>query len=59
MIIEELTRTGVMEPSRLFESPYCDIAPTGIQSLFGQSGGELTRILESLKTKATEILEDA
>ena len=59
MIIEELTRTGVMEPARLFESPYCDIAPTGIQSLFGKGSADLTGILEQLKTKAAEILEDA
>lgn len=59
MLIEELTRTGVMEPSRLFELPYCDIAPTGIQSLFGQGSADLAGILEQLKTRAAEILEDA
>ena len=59
MIIEELTRAGIMEPGRLFKSPYIDIAPTGIQSLFGQSAPELTRILESLKRSAAETLQDA
>ena len=34
MIIDELTRNGVMEPKRLFESPYTDHAPTGPDHFF-------------------------
>jgi type I restriction enzyme R subunit len=56
MIIEELTRTGIMEPSRLFESPYCDIDPTA--SLFGPNASELTQIIEHLRMKATTILAE-
>lgn len=34
LIIDELTRNGVVEPSRLFESPYTDHAPTGPDYFF-------------------------
>lgn len=34
MIIEELTSNGVVEPRRLYESPYTDYAPTGIDIAF-------------------------
>jgi type I restriction enzyme, R subunit len=34
MIIDELTSNGVVEPRRLYESPYTDYAPTGIDLAF-------------------------
>ncbi|WP_448609436.1 DEAD/DEAH box helicase family protein [Geodermatophilus sp. URMC 60] len=34
LIIDHLTANGVMEPGRLFESPFSDDAPQGPQSLF-------------------------
>ncbi|MTD54069.1 DEAD/DEAH box helicase family protein [Amycolatopsis pithecellobii] len=34
MIIDELTSNGVVEPRRLYESPYTDYAPTGIDVVF-------------------------
>jgi type I restriction enzyme R subunit len=34
LIVEELTRNGVMSPGRLYESPYTDHAPAGPASLF-------------------------
>lgn len=34
MIIDELTSNGVVEPRRLYESPYTDYAPTGIDVTF-------------------------
>ena len=55
MVIDELTRTGVMEPGRLFESPFTDVAPSGLQSLFGQDGAsQLTLILDSIRRTASE-----
>ncbi len=34
LIVDELTKNGVMEPTRLFESPYTDHAPTGPDYFF-------------------------
>jgi type I restriction enzyme R subunit len=41
-IINELTSRGVMDPSRLYATPYNDFAPTGPEGLFSES--EVTRI---------------
>lgn len=37
LIVDELTTNGVVEPGRLFESPYTDHAPTGPDALFEES----------------------
>ena len=34
LIVDELTRNGVMDPGRLFEPPYTDHAPTGPDVIF-------------------------
>lgn len=37
LIVDELTTNGVVEPGRLFESPYTDHAPTGPDDLFAET----------------------
>src|SRR5699024_618019 len=46
LIVEELTRNGVMEPARLYESPYTDHAPTGPDLFFGEA--DVDAIIETL-----------
>ena len=47
LIVDELTRNGVVEPSRLFESPYTDHAPTGPEDVFPSS--EVGAIVDTLR----------
>lgn len=46
LIVDELTKNGVMEPQRLFESPYTDHAPTGPDYFFPDADVEV--IVETL-----------
>lgn len=46
MMVDELTANGVMDPSRLFESPYTDRAPLGPDMVF--SDPDLTIIVDIL-----------
>ena len=48
LIVDELTRNGVMEPRRLFESPYTDHAPTGPDYVFPDA--EVTVIVDTLRS---------
>ncbi|WP_235499003.1 type I restriction-modification enzyme R subunit C-terminal domain-containing protein [Knoellia sp. Soil729] len=41
LIVDELTKNGVMEPARLFESPYTDHAPTGPDYFFPDADVEV------------------
>ncbi len=41
-IINELTSRGVMDPARLYDPPFSDLAPTGPEGLFSDS--EVNRI---------------
>jgi type I restriction enzyme R subunit len=41
LIVDELTANGVMEPQRLFESPYTDHAPTGPDFFFPDADVEV------------------
>ena len=45
-IIDELTSRGVMDPARLYDMPFKDLAPTGPESLF--SDAEVNRICDLL-----------
>ena len=47
LIINELTANGVMEPARLYESPYTDHAPTGPESVFSES--DVDSVVDILK----------
>lgn len=47
MIVAELTRNGVMEPGRLYESPFTDDHPRGVDELF--SDGEFDTIVDVLR----------
>ena len=47
LVVNELTANGVMEPARLYESPYTDHAPTGPESVFSES--DVDSIVDILK----------
>ncbi|MCK5928515.1 MAG: DEAD/DEAH box helicase family protein [Nocardioides sp.] len=58
LIVDELTKNGVMEPARLFESPYTDHAPTGPDYFFPDT--DVDAIVETLQhIKRTALPEGA
>lgn len=57
LIVDELTKNGVMEPKRLFESPYTDHAPTGPDYFFPDADVDV--IVETLQhIKKTAVPEE-
>ena len=55
MVIDYLTQNGVMEPDRLYESPFTDANPSGVSGMFAPAQvTELITVLESFKTNAAE-----
>lgn len=53
LIVNELTANGVMEPARLYESPYTDHAPTGPESVFAEADVDsIVEILDTVKANA-------
>ncbi len=53
LIIEQLTATGVMEPARLYESPFTDRAPTGPEQLFTEPEVDgIVIILDEIRERA-------
>ncbi len=53
LIVDELTKNGVMSPGRLFESPYTDHAPTGPDYVFPDAQVEiLVNTLRQIKQNA-------
>ncbi|AEF35358.1 type III restriction enzyme res subunit [Mycolicibacter sinensis] len=53
LIVEELTANGVMEPARLYESPYTDHAQHGPDTVFADADVEtIVDILKSVKASA-------
>lgn len=52
-IVEYLTKSGVMEPERLYESPCTDISPQGLDGVFKDADAEkIISILNSVKANA-------
>ena len=53
VIVSELTANGVVEASRLYESPYLDISPQGPEALFPSAKVDrMFQILEEFKRRA-------
>jgi type I restriction enzyme, R subunit len=54
VIVTELTANGVVEPARLYESPYTDHAPTGPDDVFSETDVEnIVEILNTVRDNAT------
>jgi len=53
LIVEELTANGVVDPTRLYEAPYIDHAPIGIDYVFTPPDRTvIVEILNHIKTTA-------
>jgi len=53
LVIDELTRSGVMAPERLFESPYTDASPAGLDGLFDSPKAErIIKVLDWVRAAA-------
>ncbi|MGA9358481.1 MAG: type I restriction-modification enzyme R subunit C-terminal domain-containing protein [Mycobacterium sp.] len=53
LIVNELTANGVMDPARLYESPYTDHTPTGPESVFAEADVDsIVDILNTVKANA-------
>ena len=46
LIIDYLTEHGVVEPKRVYESPFIAVAPEGPEGLFGSA--DVTRLFEAI-----------
>ncbi|MEV0049033.1 DEAD/DEAH box helicase family protein [Saccharopolyspora shandongensis] len=53
LIVESLTRNGVMSPAQLYESPFTQIAPQGPDVLFPDRHADLEIVLEEVRSSAT------
>jgi type I restriction enzyme R subunit len=53
LVIEHLTHEGVMDPKRLYESPFTDIAPSGPEQVFPlKRTDELFEVIDRFNTSA-------
>lgn len=53
LVIEELTANGVMEPDRLYQTPYIDISPQGPDGLFPSARvDQLFKVLADIRRSA-------
>ena len=52
-IIDELTSRGVMDPARLYDQPFSDLAPTGPEGLFSEAEvNNICHLLDLIKARA-------
>ncbi|WP_205619789.1 hypothetical protein [Acidocella sp. MX-AZ02] len=48
-----VTESGVMDPARLYESPYTDLNDQGLDGLFGgEAADALLAVLDEIKRRA-------
>jgi type I restriction enzyme R subunit len=53
LIVDHLTEHGIIEPSRLYESPFTDLTPRGPDGLFAPPElDQLIRLLDAVRTTA-------
>lgn len=53
MIIDHLTERGAMDPRLLYESPFTDLDPMGVEVVFGRSGAtEVIGVLKEVSRRA-------
>ena len=53
LVVDHLTEHGVMEPARLYESPFTDLTPHGPDGLFEPTElDELLRRIEAVRASA-------
>jgi type I restriction enzyme R subunit len=54
LVVDYLTENGVMEPDRLYESPFTDINPQGPEGVFTSAKVDLmVGILADIRLRAT------
>ena len=53
MIIDHLSEQGVVDPARLYESPFTDVHPLGVEGVFGAPDrAEVVGILDAVRKRA-------
>jgi len=54
LIVQYLTENGVMEPARLYESPFTDISPKGPEAVFSiEKVNSIVELLDEIRVRAT------
>lgn len=55
-LIDELTSRGVMDPARLYDPPFSDLAPLGPEGLFSEADVDnICHLLDLVNTRATAV----
>jgi type I restriction enzyme R subunit len=56
-ILDELTSRGVMDPARLYDPPFSDLAPTGPEDLFSEAEvDQICHLLDLIQSRAAAAL---